>query len=86
MNCKPGDLAVVVRCDVPEVVGLFVRCVRLDYWGGEPFWYLDRRVIHNDPRYQHDAVFDCNLRPIRDQDGEDEMLRIAGLPKEVTNV
>ena len=31
MNCKPGDLAFIIRSDFPENIGLIVRVVS---WGG----------------------------------------------------
>lgn len=96
LNCKPGDLAVIVRAMYrPELIGRLVTCVRLipndgfDADGrpfspkpqGGPRWVIEK------PLGSLKSVSDSNLRPIRDQDGEDEMLRIAGLPnKEPANV
>lgn len=66
MNCKPGDLAVLVRMlsaqDLPYL-GKPLTCVRLaedaTFTWGEPFW----EVAELPPAY---AVRDSCLRPIRD--------------------
>jgi hypothetical protein len=84
MNCKQGDLAIIVE---GLQAGNIVRCVsRYDGpWAGVPYapgWIVDRHLINRCGRFQN-AVGDCALRPIRDNDGEDEMLRIAGKPREV---
>lgn len=93
MNCKPGDLAVIVRCDYPENVGRFVRVVcRAD--GSEFAWYEGEEWecepatpvigLNADGAktwgLEPVCLFDAHLRPIRDNDGEDEILRIAGKP------
>lgn len=78
MNVKPGDLAVVVM-GVPERnIGKILRVQRLCAWAtvqqGTPVWDCD------DP----DCVYaDAALRPIRDQDGEDETLTWAGKPSDI---
>ena len=77
MNCKPGDLAVVARAtngDVVPYLGRVVTCLRVvhgDCWATDPELEAGR------------AIYDGALRPIRDQDGEDEMLTLAGKPNEV---
>ena len=108
MNCKQGDLAVVVRGRYQENLGKIVRCVRLHldpfhdpdglelhYPQREPVWVIDRRlhcealVIVNTPFGEAVAgrvpstvkmALDSDLRPIRDSDEEDEILRLVGLP------
>ena len=98
MNCRPGDLARVVR--MPNVMrAANDRFVRLtdepafllgsDWtWrlteplevvllgnctqGGVQFWIGETVVVTE--------LQDEYLRPIRDQPGEDEILRIAGRP------
>lgn len=89
MRCKPGDLAVVVRSSCGNE-GRVVKCLRLDrgkrmlcrngsiYVG--PLWEIDPPLTTwagNLTSYARDD----QLRPLRDNDGEDEMLRIAGLPQ-----
>ena len=78
LNCRPGDLAVIVRADfAPHAVGRIVRCVGRFDIGGKPTWEVS-------PRFEHYWLCrDKNLRPIRDQPGEDETLGWAGLPGKV---
>lgn len=89
LNCKQGDLAIVVKSTAGNE-GKIVRCVGLhdsethdlDGWptyNSGPRWIIDRplsgaigRLIYTCP--------DRFLRPIRDSDGEDEVLRLVGLP------
>lgn len=99
MNCKPGDLAVIVRSYAGNE-GKIVRClsfipagtsVSKDGYASEDGWVTDvplRQMFYPDdgsaPFRIDDAFYaiDSFLRPIRDQHGEDEMIRIAGKPKE----
>lgn len=74
MNCKQGDLAVVANITWPDVtpyLGRIVRCIYLDDMGG---WFTEPELEKGR------SIFDGALRPIRDNDGEDEILRIAGKP------
>ena len=90
MNCKPGEMAIVVKArNRPNLLGRIVLCVRLH--NSERF-DADGVAFHlgsmtPGPRWLIDppiedlmTVADASLRPIRDQPGEDEILRIAGLP------
>lgn len=87
MRCKPGDLAVVVRSYAGNE-GKIVRCVRyagLVNWrhsGRLPTWEIDQDLPgfggHMSP-----FIADSQLRPIRDNDGEDETLAWAGKPGHV---
>ena len=92
MNCKPGDLAVIVR-SIHGNLGKIVRCLR--FLGHQEFddgifcddaWLVEGRfdeVCFVSRRRGGDAtISDSDLRPIRDQPGEDEMLRIAGKPQD----
>jgi hypothetical protein len=77
MRCRVGDLAVIVRArKAPKWLGKVVRVVR-------PFPGLDSWITEPMPA-GFVSVFDHSLRPIRDQDGEDEMLRLVGLPQKGT--
>lgn len=96
MNCRPGDIAVIVGVKrLEEVVdlGALVEVVGLDENYTEPHW--DVRAISrpitaffDDSTYRlafcEVSVADRCLRPIRDPGGkaEDETLRIAGKPQE----
>lgn len=90
-NCKVGDLAVVVRSVTGRSIGRIVRVVRAAPYPGLRnqdgsierglVWETDtlfKTVISGE---MHPYKLDKELRPLRDQDGEDEMLRIAGKPK-----
>lgn len=93
MNCKPGDLAVIVACPpVPDAVGKVVECVRFvgqylvegvtytDVW--ELRWGdKDAREIWGTEGW---GCPDEWLRPIRDpgEDATDEMLLLVGRPNE----
>ena len=80
MNCKPGDLAVIVRAAKKhsQYLGRIVTVVSWDAIECE--WDLD--LTHNGLIV---TAPDEYLRPIRPQpdDATDEMVLIAGLPQEV---
>ena len=77
MNCKPGDLAIVVKTrGRPDAIGRIVRVVRPAQPGRlGPAWVIDPPLVLK--RGSGDEVYDCALRPIRDpgDDAKDEMLR-----------
>lgn len=94
MNCKQGDLAIIVKSRAGNE-GKIVTCLRLatteeislnrfydqPLW---PVWIVDRNLqnanLLGEVNGQSNLAYDATLRPIRDQDGEDEMIRIAGKP------
>ena len=88
MNCKQGDIAVIVRSSGSNA-GKIVRCVSLipmytfrlpegsSVHG--PSWVVDPPVCGWDG-LPIPGVRDALLRSIRDSDGEDEMLRLVGRP------
>jgi len=80
MRCKQGDLAVIVRSTVGNE-GCIVECVQ--FRGTHTFasgaTHHDCWKIKPTRRGQYMAP-DSSLRPIRDSDGQDEMLRLVGLP------
>lgn len=108
MNCKPGDLAVIVGSTIGNT-GKIVRVLGVSFLHGAPvgsdavdpgtgvrwmneghYRYWDV-VAQGSPlvcqRYSgalhelHRRPFkDADLRPLRDNEDEDEMLRIAGKP------
>ena len=89
MNCKQGDLAVIVRSDSGNE-GVIVQCLRL-YVGpwlrpdgaldpSEPGWFVSRPVKARSDGADCWCIADRKLRPLRDGEGEDEMLRLVGLP------
>lgn len=83
MNCKPGDLAIVVRSRrYPECNGMILKIEHLAYPG---YWRVSGKLIE-EYAARHGKSLNLNdrlLRPIRDNPGEDEMLRIVGKPTEV---
>lgn len=63
MNCKQGDLAVVVKClNAPENIGAIRRVIRPTEWiaGTWPGWKLEHPLPNGD-----DCICDTCLRPIR---------------------
>ena len=113
MNCKPGELAMVIRSEMGNE-GRVVLVVRRIMSGehalpnGCPIYPDDVWVIRGRMRTADERVFsygdieigrveenvkdeetelpfpDAWLRPIRDQDGEDETLQWASKPEGVT--
>lgn len=86
MNCKPGDLAQIVRALYdPEHVGKIVTCRQWapDAWGGA--WATDP-VLRRSSSGAKLVWHDDDLRPIRDpgDDAIDEMVLIVGKPEGVT--
>lgn len=91
MNCKPGDLAVMVRSFAGNE-GKIVRCLRLACegeliaigWAMDmgPVWYIDMPLRANWGLAVPLAI-DAFLRPIRDpgDDATDETLVWAGKPQ-----
>ena len=90
MNCKQGDLAVIVRSTIGNE-GKVLTCLRLatsaecrakrfDHgdWLG-PVWVTDASIRHSE-NGRTCLYPDSRLRPLRNSGGEDEMLQIAGKP------
>lgn len=91
MNCKQGDLAVVVKAALPQNVGLIVKVVSLDPHWKEPIWILTEKIartgvslIDGSLTSGIDRCRDACLRPIRDSDGADETLSWASVPNKVS--
>lgn len=73
LNCRPGDLAVVVELgrdchSEPWAIGRIVRCLTTYQHEGHTCWRVDP------PLRQFVGVYDGALRPIRDpgEDARDE--------------
>lgn len=82
MNCRPGDLAVIHSSrHHPELNGVIVEVM---YVYKDPFWVCAGHILEEycSKVGIRPIINDSRLRPIRGQPGEDEMLRIAGKPKE----
>lgn len=92
LNCKQGDLAVKIKADPKDEIpiGAIVKCIK--YADGicaitdEKIlgWDVEFRGSNRCPEGYPWFALDEYLRPIRDQDGEDETLTWAGNPQEVT--
>ena len=84
MNCKQGDVAVVVRSESGNE-GKIVRCLECVFkswpFGVGPRWVTDPPL--NNLFYSAIPILDSWLKPLRDSEGEDEMLRIAGFPQPI---
>jgi hypothetical protein len=94
MNCKPGDLAVMIRATVPENVGAICAVLVSSTYTevlGEQVWVVEHQRPRASIHYETGErlcevtanVRDSWLRPIRPDEGEDEMIRIAGKPEGV---
>lgn len=93
MNCKQGDLAIIINGTERRYAGKVVKCLVLlknNEWifpdGRSVYadgWKIDVKLEGWDESLT-DNILDSWLKPIRDQDGEDEMLRIAGKPERMT--
>lgn len=98
MNCKPGDLAVIIRSSRAENIGAIVQVGHFlpEGWRGvidgvsyrisgpgfeitstgrDLVTHLAGSLVRTKA---HRASW---LRPLRDGEGTDEMIRIAGLPQ-----
>lgn len=96
MNCKPGDLAVIVRSQTGAQLGKIVRCISVatgivQYRGANyripsddgVWWELEEPIqltVGNNQVVSVPFCQDASLRPIRGEEGEDETLAWAGKP------
>lgn len=90
LNCKPGDLAVIFKG--MRNVGRLVECLALteapsesSYLGslGWAVRTLDGEPIRWTFSYFGEFAPDDHLKPIRDNDGEDETLQWLEVPRKV---
>lgn len=88
LNCRVGDLALTLRANHPiprdaivRVVEFVPHCVCSTTLSDEhDVWIVEYQGSTTSPRGLTWGYRDKDLRPIRPGEGEDEMLRIAGLP------
>lgn len=84
LNCKPGDLAMIVRTSsgFSSALGHVAVCVAPAPQGspvtGLFGWIIDPPAMVNG--VSHNACADWCLRPIRDNDGTDETLTWLDVP------
>ena len=90
MRCKIGDLCVVVNSIYPENIGKLIVIVKsselphrdwiVEYCSDfTARWFNCKSTVYL-RKGETTNKSDSDLRPIRDQEGDDEMIRIAGLP------
>lgn len=102
MNCKQGDLAIIVRSKKgSQQIGKIVRCVRLasgtvQSTTGEfinlnvdcgDWWEVDVPLMLSSKDKGYVLANYCpdySLKPLKDGDGEDEMISIAGNQSKVS--
>lgn len=84
MNCKQGDLAIVIK-SYQGNLGKIVRC--LEYipnfkWEGlsNGAWYVEGNIT-NIVKKGNNYIHDSQLKPLKDNDGEDESFTWAGKPE-----
>lgn len=92
MNCKPGDLAMIVNSANGVSLGKLVRCIRLSEFPGlcnpdgtidiGPVWETDHMGFDCHFSAVHNLWMDKDLRPIRDpgDDARDETLDWLTVP------
>ncbi len=86
LNCKVGDLAMIVRADNdPGCVGRIVRVVALRIAMGDLAWQVDPPVYwHDDTGRAFEVMWDDrDLRPLRG--GGQEDANDVGRPQALTN-
>lgn len=86
MNCKPGDLAIVIKSKQNNL-GKIVRCIEYlpeFMWKDLPdgAWVVDGNITSIDPTSLN-RVPDSWLKPLRDNDEEDETITWAGKPERI---
>jgi hypothetical protein len=82
MNCKIGDLAMIVRADNDQgCVGRIVRVLALRIAMGEMAWQVEPPVFWRDRTGSEFEVMwdDRDLRPLRSSDGAEA--RDRGVPQ-----
>jgi hypothetical protein len=87
MNCKPGDIAIVVRAGATaENVGKLVEVIGPS--AAYPGWWtvqsLSGWLAGASGRAMAGNIEDHRLRPLRDSDGDDETLTWVGKPAKVS--
>jgi len=82
MNCKPGDMAIIVSAKPKDekYIGRIVKVTTPFCIDSEWYWEYENEELH---KAGFTGIWDGHLRPIRDSDKEDEMLRIVKITEEV---
>ena len=79
LNCRPGDLAVIVGGIPTKNIGVIVTVVSFNQMKAD---FYRCHVWDVDGSAGVASVSDDCLRPIRDQPGADETLQWASVPRE----
>ena len=88
LNCKPGDLAVIVMSQDSRNIGKLITVKRKYERETKMFswWVCCSSEVFGIARdfgpNEEFGIYDAYLRPIRDQPGADETLQWAGVPRE----
>lgn len=93
LNCRKGDLARIVDHKETRALGVVDAFVKIGAPGhvrsGRAAWQLDPPLqLKHGMMAGHplEVIADALVRPLRDNPGEDEMLRIAGKPGEIRHL
>jgi hypothetical protein len=89
LNCKQGEIAIVVQSNAGNE-GRVLTCLHLasrkqceaeslGWWTAGAVWVTDADLMCNDGTTTR-LYPDSRLRPLRDSEGEDEVLRLVGRP------
>ena len=92
MNCKPGDLAVIVNCSIPVNNGMIVKVLNAEHRFGRHFWRVHPtgQIAHQtiaSPTITFDStrdtglISDCYLQPIRGNQKQDTEIKELELVK-----
>lgn len=81
MNCRPGDVAMVVRVGpgMKWALGRVVRVTCLHLVAHVPTWELEEPLVSPNV-YKFTLAEDCCLRPLRHHPEDDESLAWVGRP------
>ena len=87
MNCKQGDLAIHIggkhgarSRNAGKVVKCIVLLGKIQGWEGVRWGISGSTIIGTNGSFVH-HVDDAFLRPLRNSDDEDEILRLVGKPR-----
>lgn len=89
MNCKAWDMAIIVKTQTGKNLGKIVECVRLlsdeevAYYKlakSEKWWYIGENTIEFKDGMFYPFAYDSSLKPLRDNDEEDEIITLVGKP------
>lgn len=85
MNCKQGDLAIIVRTSYQtySALGRIVKCMKLDVTKELIAWRIEHPIHLPNGRIV-ELCEDIALRPIRPSEGQDETLTWLDVPTKET--